>query len=92
VKYLPTSNRETFIKVKLEQHTVWLSQNQLAQLFEQDKSVISQRLKNMYKEGELDKTAIVAKKCNRSSGKGRERSAGILNSITWMLSYPLASG
>lgn len=41
--------------------TVWLSLQQLAELFARDKSVISRHIHNIYKEGELDRQATVAK-------------------------------
>jgi prophage maintenance system killer protein len=49
------------LDVLLEQDTVWLSLNQLADLFERDKSVISRHLRNVFKEGELERSAVVAK-------------------------------
>lgn len=49
------------LDVRLERETVWLSLNQLADLFERDKSVISRHLRNVFKEGELERTAVVAK-------------------------------
>ena len=51
------------VEVRLDaQHdTVWLSLQQLADLFERDKSGISRHLSNIFKEGELDREAVVAK-------------------------------
>jgi len=49
------------IEVRVEDDTVWLSLNQIAQLFDRDKSVISRHLRNVYNEGELVKEATVAK-------------------------------
>lgn len=49
------------LDVRLEQETVWLNLNQMAALFERDKSVISRHLRNIYREGELDRQATVAK-------------------------------
>ena len=50
------------IEVKLdeEKETFWLSLNQIASLFERDKSVVSRHLKNIFEENELDKTSVVA--------------------------------
>ncbi|HCS12765.1 MAG: cytochrome C biogenesis protein CycH [Zetaproteobacteria bacterium CG06_land_8_20_14_3_00_59_53] len=48
-------------EVRLERETVWLSLNQLSELFERDKSVISRHLRNIFKEGELDRDSVVAK-------------------------------
>jgi prophage maintenance system killer protein len=49
------------LDVRLERESVWLSLNQLADLFERDKSVISRHLRNVFKEGELERSAVVAK-------------------------------
>ena len=50
----------TALEVRLEQDTVWLSLNQMAALFDRDKSVISRHLRNIYKEKELAKAATAA--------------------------------
>ncbi len=49
------------LDVSLTKDTVWLSLNQLAQLFGRDKSVISKHLSNVYKLKELDQHQTVAK-------------------------------
>jgi len=51
----------TNVDVGLDKETVWLTLNQIADLFERDKSVISRHLRNIYKEGELDQNSTVAK-------------------------------
>ena len=48
------------LDVRLERDTIWLSLNQMALLFERDKSVISRHLRNIYREGELDMESTVA--------------------------------
>ncbi|HMH23688.1 MAG TPA: RhuM family protein [Puia sp.] len=48
------------IEVKLENESLWLSLNQIASLFERDKSVISRHLEKIYRDGELDKNSTVA--------------------------------
>ncbi len=50
------------IEVRLDEvnETFWLSLNQMASLFERDKSVISRHLKNIFKDNELDKNSVVA--------------------------------
>jgi len=52
---------KTEINVQLDNETVWLSLNQLVELFECDKSVISRHINNIYKERELLREATVAK-------------------------------
>lgn len=41
------------LEVKLDGETVWLSQQQLAELFERDQSVISRHINRIFKDGEL---------------------------------------
>ncbi len=48
------------LEASLEQETIWLSLNQLSNLFKRDKSVISRHLKNIYDTRELNKKATVA--------------------------------
>lgn len=48
------------LDVRLDRETIWLNLNQLAALFERDKSVISRHLRNIYDTGELDRPATVA--------------------------------
>lgn len=49
------------LEVHLQDETVWLSLNQMAQLFDRDKSVISRHIRDIYKENELQREATVAK-------------------------------
>lgn len=49
------------VDVRLEAETVWLSLNQMAELFGRDKSVISRHLRNVFASGELERAATVAK-------------------------------
>lgn len=51
----------TGIEVHLEAETVWLTQDQMAELFGRERSVITKHLRNVFREGELDKTAVRAK-------------------------------
>jgi hypothetical protein len=46
--------------MQLMGETVWLSLNQLADLFQRDKSVISRHIKNVFEKGELSPEATVA--------------------------------
>lgn len=56
-----TEDGLTKIEVTLENENVWLSQNQMAELFQRDKSTISRHIKNIFEERELDKNSVVAK-------------------------------
>ncbi len=48
------------IEVRLDEQTVWLSLNQLAELFQRDKSTISRHIASVFAEGELQQGASVA--------------------------------
>lgn len=48
------------IDVKVKNETVWLSLDQMADLFQRDKSTISRHIKNVFSEGELRKESVVA--------------------------------
>lgn len=50
---------DTRVEVRLEGETVWLSLDQLAQLFGRDKSTISRHIKNIFEEDELQREAVV---------------------------------
>ena len=46
------------IDVRFEQETIWLSQAQMAELFDKDTDTIGLHLKNIFKSNELDQMAI----------------------------------
>jgi len=50
----------THLDVRLENETIWLTQAQMAMLFDRDQSVISKHIRNIFKEGELDKVSVYA--------------------------------
>ena len=52
---------KTTIDVRLEDETVWLTQKQLADLYQSSKANISEHIKNIYEEGELDRESTVRK-------------------------------
>ena len=56
-----TEDGLTKVNVTFEEDTVWLSLEQMAQLFQRDKSVISRHIKKIYTEGELSREGTVAK-------------------------------
>ena len=57
-----TSNvGQAHLEVALDQETAWLSLDQMTGLFDRDKSVISRHISNVFKEGELDRSSVVAK-------------------------------
>lgn len=50
---------DTKIDVRFVDETVWLTQDQMSELFQRDRSVISKHISNVFKEGELDKKSNV---------------------------------
>jgi hypothetical protein len=55
-----TEDGQTRLEVAFRGETCWLSLNQLAELFQRDKSVISRHIKNLFDEGELVRGSVVA--------------------------------
>ena len=55
-----TEDGLTKVETKFDNDTVWLSLDQMSELFQRDKSTISRHIKNVFEEGELDKSSTVA--------------------------------
>lgn len=65
-----TDDGDTNIEVKMQDETVWLTQQQLMQLYRCSKSNISEHIKHIFDEGELDKDSVVRKfRTTASDGK-----------------------
>lgn len=56
-----TEDGLTKIETTFDEDTVWLSLDQMAELFQRDKSTISRHIKNIFEEGELQRNSVVAK-------------------------------
>jgi len=50
---------KTKIEVRLENDTVWLTQSQISELFQKEKSTIIEHLKKIFEEGEHDENSVV---------------------------------
>ena len=50
-----TEDGQTQIDVRMKDETVWLTQAQIAELFQKDQSVVARHIANVFKEGELEK-------------------------------------
>ena len=79
-----TADNQTQIDVRMENDTVWLTQAQMADLFQKDRTVISRHIRNVFKEGELDESLVCAKfalpkKYGRRKGYMQEAEATIYN-------------
>nr|WP_302402523.1 hypothetical protein [Leyella stercorea] len=55
-----TPDGDSQIEVKLQDDTVWLSLDQMAELFQRNKSTISRHIKNVLEDGELEEKSVVA--------------------------------
>ena len=55
-----TKNNDIKLKVNLKKETLWLNLNQISELFNKDKSVISRHINNIYKSKELQRDSTVA--------------------------------
>jgi prophage maintenance system killer protein len=67
-----TKDGETSIDVRMEEETVWLTLNQMCNLFDRDKSVVSRHIRNIYNEGELELNSTVAKNATVQKEGNRE--------------------
>ena len=56
-----TQDGLTKIDVSFDQDTVWLSLEQMAELFQRDRTVIGRHIKNIFSEGELQRDSVCAK-------------------------------
>ncbi len=61
ILYQPNELTERIeVRIDQEKETFWLTQEQIAQLFERDRTVITKHLKNIFKEEELDENVVCA--------------------------------
>jgi len=67
-----TEDENISVEVRFEDETVWLTQAQLCELFQKSKATISEHIKNVFEEGELDAMATVRKFRTVQKEAGRE--------------------
>ncbi|RZN59638.1 virulence protein RhuM/Fic/DOC family protein [Avibacterium paragallinarum] len=67
IEIYQSQDGSTQVEVQFNQDTVWLSLQQMADIFGRDKSVISRHLRNIFNEGELIKNSVVAKNATTAS-------------------------
>lgn len=72
-----TEDGLTKINVNMQGETVWLSLDQMADLFQRDKSTISRHIKNVFEEGELVRDSTVAKFATVQNEGNRQVERGI---------------
>jgi hypothetical protein len=56
-----TEDGQTHIEVKMEDETVWLTQAQLVELYQSSKSNVSEHIKHIFEDGELEEDSVVRK-------------------------------
>lgn len=69
------------IECRMADETLWLSLNQIAALFERDKSVISKHLKNIFEEEEIHRESVVARNATTAADGKTYRRAGALQNL-----------
>jgi len=66
-----TEDGQTRLQVKMENETVWLTQDQMAELFAKGRSTITEHIQNVFKEGELDEKSV-CREFRRTGSDGKE--------------------
>ena len=68
-----TEDESVSVDVRFDDETVWLTQDQMAMLFDKAKSTISEHIKHIFEEGELEESAVVRKfRTTAADGKNYE--------------------
>ena len=60
IEIYQANDGSTQINVQFEQDTVWLTQAQMGELFERDRTVIGRHISNVFSENELDENVVCA--------------------------------
>lgn len=60
IKIYEIEDKNIELEVSLENETVWLTQKQMSELFDRDRTVITRHINNIFKEEELDKKSVSA--------------------------------
>ena len=66
-----SADKKVNIDVSLDQDTVWLTQNQMAELFGKARSTVAEHILNIFKEKELDKNSV-CRDFRRTASDGKE--------------------
>jgi hypothetical protein len=61
IEIFKTNDSETEIRVQFNEDTVWLTQNQMTNLFDKDVRTINEHIQNIYNTVELDKNSTIRK-------------------------------
>ena len=80
-----TEDGQTQVDVRMENDTVWLTQAQMAELFQKDRTVIGRHIRNVYKEGELEEESTCAKIAHMGN-EGLQRYETVLYNLDVIIS------
>ena len=75
--YTTPDGKETF-EVNLKKDTIWLSQKQMAELFEKNIRTVNEHIKNIFKEGELEENSVI-RKFRITAADGKKYSTNMYN-------------
>ena len=87
-----TEDGQTQIDVRLENDTVWLTQAQMAELFQKERSVITRHINNVFKEGELEKEVVCAKFAHTTRHGAIEGKQQIQEAVLYNLDVVISVG
>lgn len=87
-----TPEGNTQLEVKLENETVWLTIEQMSQLFGRERSNISRHIHNIFKEGELEESLVCAKFAQPKKYGRREGLSQVLNITYYNLDVIISVG
>ena len=76
-----TQDGITQLDVRLDGETVWITQEQMAQLFERDRTAIGRHISNIFAEGELDKNMVCANFAHTASSSNSSKSFAFVYSF-----------
>ena len=82
-----TEDGRTRIDVRTSAETVWLSQDQMAELFQRDKSVISRHISNVFSEGELLRDSVVADFATTAADENSDEVGNVMTSNRTVADY-----
>jgi hypothetical protein len=66
-----TEDGQAKLQVKIEDETVWLTQEQMAELFDKGRTTITEHIQNAFKEGELDENSV-CREFRRTGSDGKD--------------------
>ena len=87
-----TEDGKTSVDVRMDGDTVWLSQAQMAELFQKDRTVIGRHISNIFKEGELDESLVCANFAHTKDYGRREGFTQTKNVVLYNLDVIISVG